>query len=43
VLWAASLFALRHPALNDLLGLASHLPLGPMAGPVARLARASAG
>ena len=43
VLWAASLFALRHPALNDLLGLASHLPLGPMAGPVARLARANAG
>ena len=43
VLWAASLVVLRHPALHDLLGLAGHLPLGPMAAPLARLARASAG
>ena len=43
VLWALSLYVLRHPALADLLGLAKHLPLGPMAAPLARLARTTAG
>jgi O-antigen/teichoic acid export membrane protein len=43
LLWAGSLIILRHPALGDLLGLAGHLPLGPMAAPIARLARANAG
>ena len=40
VLWLAVLVALRHPALDDLLGIAEHLPfLGARLAPVTRVLR----
>ena len=40
VLWLAVLVALRHPALDDLLGIAEHLPfLGVRLAPVTRVLR----
>ena len=37
--WLATLVAIRHPALEDLLGLASHLPIGRFVRPLVRMAR----
>lgn len=38
-LWLAALVALRHPALDDLIGLAAHLPLGRYLRPLAKASR----
>lgn len=38
-LWLAALFALRHPALDDLVGIAAHLPVLNRIRPIARFAR----
>ncbi len=43
VLWLGALLLVRHPALDDLLGLAAHLPFGHLAAPLARLRRSPAG
>ena len=43
ILWLATLLAVRHPALDDLLGLAAHLPFGHLLAPLHRMTRASAG
>ncbi|MBS0256032.1 MAG: oligosaccharide flippase family protein [Proteobacteria bacterium] len=42
-LWFGTLIAVRHPALDDLLGLAAHMPFGHLLAPLHRLARAGAG
>lgn len=38
-LWLIALFALRHPALDDLLGMAAHLPVIGRIRPIAKFAR----
>ena len=42
-LWVVVLVAMRHPALDDLIGIVEHMPFGRLVAPLTRYARAHAG